>query len=254
MAEVKAAVKTEQELREQRLQIYCKETKGGAPCTPGAIAQALGIANANEVPSMNNRDHNLAKLVAQHFVREKNVMEYDFIYSWPEGGAILSKKAYQTFKDYARTPYGGMMINKILQDHSMPGWERFKKRFRVKLFDGDRAHGDTDWISLPSGFPLLTELATGDKVDPLAIIHHEFGHTRYYPGHRPGKDVTLQDERDVVIHRENPARMYNKNEPRYAYYNDDGDNPMTVNIITGEEKSGIHATDKADPRKFVNPK
>ena len=107
MAEVKApvkpTVKTEQELRTQREQIYCKETKGGAPCTPGAIAQALGIANANEVPTMNNRDHNLVKFVAQHFVREKNMMKEDFLYSWPEGGAILSKKAYQTFKDYART-------------------------------------------------------------------------------------------------------------------------------------------------------
>ena len=80
-APVKPAVKTEQELRAQREQIYCKETKGGAPCTPGAIAQALGIANANEVPSMNNRDHNFAKFVAQHFVREKNVMAIDFLYS-----------------------------------------------------------------------------------------------------------------------------------------------------------------------------
>ncbi len=129
-APVKPAVKTEQELREQRLQIYCKETKGSAPCTPGAIAHALGITNANEVPTMNNRDHNFAKFVAQHFVREKNVMEDDFIYSWPEGGAIIYKKAYQAILDYAKTPYGAVMINHILRDHSMPGWERF----RVKLY------------------------------------------------------------------------------------------------------------------------
>jgi hypothetical protein len=46
--------------------------------------------------------------------------------------------------------------------------------------------------------------------------------------------------------------MYNKNEPRYAYFS-----PLfnqTINIISGEVKAGIMATDKADPRKFVNPK
>ncbi len=254
MAEVKAAVKTEQELREQRLQIYCKETKGGAPCTPGAIAQALGIANANEVPSLNNRDHNFATFVAQHFVRETNVMEEDFLYSWPEGGAIIHKKAYQTLKDYARTPYGAVIINHILQEHSMPGWERFKKRFKVRLFDGREAAGSTDLIMLPSGFPLKTVLDSGEIVDPWAIIHHEFGHTRYFTRHQPGKLVTLQDERDVVIHMENPARMFNKNEPRYAYYNNDEANPHTINIITGEEKGGIHTTDKADPRILIQAK
>ncbi len=183
-------------------------------------------------------------------------MEDDFIYSWPEGGAIIYKKAYQAILDYAKTPYRAVMINHILRDHSMLGWERFRERFKVKLFDERRAGGSTNSIRLPSGFPLLTVLQTGDKVDPLAIIHHEFGHTRYYSGHRPGKDVTLQDERDIVIHRENPARMYNKNEPRYAYYNDNDDesNQRTINIITGEEKGGIHTTDKADPRILIQVK
>ncbi len=32
--------KTEQELRTQREKIYCIETQGGAPCTPGAIPSA----------------------------------------------------------------------------------------------------------------------------------------------------------------------------------------------------------------------
>ncbi len=98
-----------------------------APCTPGAIAQALGIANANEIPSMNNRDHNFATFVKQHFLIETNIMEDLYIYSWPEHG-LLYLKAYKTLQEYARTPYGAMMIKNILQDHKIPGRVRFLVR------------------------------------------------------------------------------------------------------------------------------
>jgi hypothetical protein len=248
-APVKPAVKTEQALREQRLQIYCKETKGGAPCTPGEINKALGITDGINLPSMNNRDHNFATFVKQHFLIQKDMFSKDFIYSWPEFGVIY-KKAYQALKAYSRTLYGAVMIKNILQDHKIPG----RVPFRVRLFDDREAGGFTDFIQLPSEFPYFTVLNTGDIVDPLAIIHHEFGHTRYYSGHKPGKLVTLQDEREAVIWMENAARMFNQNEPRYAYYNNDKKNPMTINIITGEFKGGIWATDKADPRIFVKPK
>ncbi|MBI3560464.1 MAG: hypothetical protein HY080_01915 [Gammaproteobacteria bacterium] len=46
----KEGKKTEQELRTQREKIYCTETQGGAPCTPGAIAQALGITRGRHSP------------------------------------------------------------------------------------------------------------------------------------------------------------------------------------------------------------
>jgi hypothetical protein len=253
MAEVNApvtpAVKTEQELRARREQIYCKETKGGAPCTPGAIAQALSIANANEVPSTNNRDHNFDQFVKQHFLIETNNMEVLYNYSWPQYGMIY-KKAYQALREYSRTPYGAVMIRNILQDHKIPG----RVPFKVRLFDEREAAGLTDFIQFPSGFPLITVLKTGDKVDPLATIHHEFGHTRYYSGHKRGELVSLQDEREAVIRMENPARMFNKNEPRYAYYNNNDKAPMTINIITGEEKPGIWAFDKTDPSKLIVPK
>ena len=60
----------------------------------------------------------------------------------------------------------------------------------------------------------------------------------------------------VVINMENPARMYNKNEPRYAYFNDEEkpENQYTINIITGEVKAGIWAFDETDPRILVKPK
>ncbi len=245
MAEAKAAVKTEQELQAQRVKIYCDHFVG--MCTPGAIATALGIANANEVPSMNNRDHNFAKFVKQHFYVENDLFAATASFSWPKTG-IIYLKAYKALQDYSKTEYGALTINKILMEHRMPG----RVLFQVRLDDNDGAKGSTNYITFPSRFPLISVLETGDTVDALAIIHHEMGHTRFFPGHKPGVAVSIQDERIAVIHRENPARMYNKNEPRYAYFS-----PLfnqTINIITGEVKAGIMATDKADPRKFVNPK
>jgi len=139
------------------------------------------------------------------------------------------------------------MIRLILRDNNIPG----KPRFKVRLFNAGSAKGSTDLIQLPSGYPLLTILKTGDIVDPLAMIHHELGHTRFYRKHQAGKLVSIQDEREAVIQMENPVRMYNKNEPRYAYYNGDGSHPFTINIITGETKAGIWAFDKTDPRKMI---
>lgn len=201
------------------------------------------------MPSMNNRDHNFDKFVKQHFYVEKDVYADYFNFSWRKE-TIIYQKAYQTLKDYSKTPYGAVMIKKILFELRVPG----RPLFQVRKDDSDGAKGSTNFITFPSGFPLATVLETGDKVDALAMIHHEIGHTRFTPGHKPGVEVSIQDERIAVIRRENPARMYNKNEPRYAYYNNDKDNKITINIITGEFKAGIWATDKADPRKFIKPK
>ena len=179
-------------------------------------------------------------------------MEEMFIYTWLPG--FKNTSAYKMLMAYSRTPYGAMMIKNILLDHKkiIKGREPFK----VKQFNEREAGGFTHFIRFPDGFPLKAELVTGDKVDPLAIIHHEFGHTRYFPGHKPNGIGTLEDERNVVIHMENPARLFNNNEPRYAYFNNEEKpkDQRTINIITGEIKAGIWAFDKADPRKLVKPK
>ncbi len=241
--------KTEQELRAQREKIYCTETQGGAPCTPGAIAQALGITHAGDIPPVEGRIRMFHRLVEQNFVQEMDVFSYDYVHSWKS--YVLSQlKAYHAFLDYAKTPYGAVMIGRILRDNFTSSFIG-TKRFQIQRYDDSRAKGDTDFIRLPSGFPLLKRLATGDEVDPSAMIHHEFGHTRFFKGHHSGKEVSIQDERIAVIRMENPARIYNKNEPRYAYYHPDLG--ATINIITGQVKQGIWATDKADPRIFIEP-
>ncbi len=121
---VKPAVKTEQELRVQREQIYCKETKGGAPYTPGAIAQALELTNANEIPSMNNRDHNFNDLVKYNFYVEKDPSAVYYNFSWPLHGLTYTK-AYKTLQEYSKTPYGAVFIRKILIDNNRRDVPRF---------------------------------------------------------------------------------------------------------------------------------
>ena len=220
-------------------------------CSPGGIAQALGIADTINIPSMNNRGHNFDKFVKQHFLFETNMMEEMFIYSWLDPGYTFTK-AYETLWVYSRTPYGAMMIQKILFDHQIKG----RVPFKVRRYNDRAAAGSTDYIQFPEGFSLKKKLDSGEIVDPLAIIHHEFGHTRYFSGHKRGVLVTPQDERLAVINMENPARMYNKNEPRYAYFNgvDKVEEQYTINIITGVVKAGIWAVDETDPRILVKPK
>ncbi|MBI3561440.1 MAG: hypothetical protein HY080_06950 [Gammaproteobacteria bacterium] len=240
---------TEQELRAQREKIYCTDTQGGAPCTPGAIAQALGITHAGDIPPMEGRITMFHRLVEQNFVQEMDVFSEHYPNSWQTH--VLSQfKAYHAFLDYAKTPYGAVMMGRILRDNFTSSFIGVK-RFKIIRDDNDSAKGGPDVIKLPTGFPLITVLNTGDKVDPSAIIHHEFGHTRFFKGHHSRKEVSIQDERIAVIRMENPARMYNKNEPRYAYYHPDLG--VTINIITGQVKHGIWATDKADPRIFIEP-
>ena len=249
MADVMISVAdTEQELRAQREQIYCASIIG--MCTPENIAKLLGITDTRNIPSLNRREHNFYQFVKQHFLIEKNVLEYVFQYSWSEPDLIYNK-AYKTFHNYSKTPYGAVMIKKVMLDHRTPN----KISFKVRQFNEREAAGATDFISFPEDFPKKTVLVTGDKVDPLAAIHHEFGHTRYSHEHNPGELFTAQDERIAVINWENPARMFNNNEPRYAYYNpakEDKDR-FTINIITGEVKAGLWTFDKTDPRILVKP-
>ncbi len=107
-------------------------------------------------------------------------------------------------------------------------------------------------MTFPSDFPLITELKTGDVIDVMAIIHHETGHTRYNTGHAHDRAPTIYDERIAVIHKENPVRMYNKNEPRYAYFSPSLN--QTINIITEEVVAGVWTFDKTDPRKLIKSK
>lgn len=236
-------IKSDTELRNQRIKIYCDSLKN-APCTKGAIVKALGIDM--NVPDEGMRWYYFKQLVEKNILRDYDIYSEEYQFTWPKVG-LESSKAYQALADYAKTPFGAVMVRRILADNSIPA----KKRFMIKRFDNDSARGGSDYIRFPINFPRKEILLTGERVDTQAIIHHEFGHTRYFFKHKRGKEVTLPDERDAVIYMENPVRMYKNNEPRYSYYNDNDEDPKTINIITGDIKSGIWTTDKSDPRKMI---
>jgi hypothetical protein len=61
--------------------------------------------------------------------------------------------------------------------------------------------------------------ASDEPVDPMAIISHEFGHTRYGD---PGSGGTLLGEAQTVERYENPVRIRNGFEPRILYFERSG--------------------------------
>ena len=56
---------------------------------------------------------------------------------------------------------------------------------------------------------------TGEKVDPMAIISHEFGHTRFGD---PLSGKTPEGETATVRNYENPVRIYNGYQSRKCYH------------------------------------
>jgi len=89
----------------------------------------------------------------------------------------------------------------------------------------------------------------GEKKYDLAIIHHEFGHTRFFRklNDMKIKDFKLKDERQAVINLENPIRLKKGMEPRYTYYN----GKRTINIISGIPSETDHTVMEDDPTRLV---
>ena len=237
------------ELRRKRIELYCKEVSN-ATCGFPEIPRKLGILNAANVPSLATRKENFIKLVSENFSSEKHFdsgLVDDVINPWPDNdNAKNAKKAYKSLKEYSETAYGALVVKRILEDNKKKGL----KRFFIRLDDNSTARAGTDWISLPSAFPKREVFPGGEDMDALAVIHHEFGHTRIFTNRKKAIAVTPQEERLVVINNSNPVRMLNKKEPRYTYL---FEGRQTINIITGEVKSGIWSYDKTNPKLLVRP-
>lgn len=86
--------------------------------------------------------------------------------------------------------------------------------FKVYGYEGGGASGQSGAIALGNkGFK--ESFATGEKVDPMAILSHEFGHTKYGD---PSSGETLEGEAQTVLKYENPMRKVNGFEDREIYY------------------------------------
>ncbi|PCJ19309.1 MAG: hypothetical protein COB02_07940 [Candidatus Cloacimonadota bacterium] len=81
--------------------------------------------------------------------------------------------------------------------------------------------------------PFRSHFKSGEEIFPLAIVAHEFGHTRYGD---PSKTGTLIGERETVINYENPVRKVYNAQKRTAYFSPDRD--KTIMIDSGKIYKG----------------
>lgn len=200
-----------------------------------------------KVPTESEREHNFRLLVEQNF-SGTGILDMNSS-SWPVDKRTESISAFRYIHKYALSSYGGVMVSRILADNKKN--TKSENRFYIGIKDHDQATGGYNFILLPSDFPrLLTFPGSTQLVDPLAVIHHEFGHTRFDGRNSKPHLITLEDERKAVIFHENPARMLNGMEPRYTYTKEG----MTINVITGEKKPGLLTFSPTNPAILVRPR
>lgn len=198
------------------------------------------------VPSLADRERNFSLLIEQNF-SGTGILDLS-----PNAWAVEKRnenvKAFKNLKKYALTEYGGVMVARILEDNKKN--TTGETRFYIGIQDNDQARAGHNFLLLPSDFPRLGSFpGTTQMVDPLAVIHHEFGHTKFDSRNSKPHMVSLQDERDAVIFHENPVRAINGMEPRYTYFKEG----QTINIISGEIKAGLFTFSPSNPSMLVPP-
>jgi hypothetical protein len=200
-----------------------------------AVRTVLGITDRSKLVEKGKRVENFELFKKERFNRAD-----------PWGvqiNGILKEgsSAYKYLKMYSLTVYGSLMIERI---------NKYKGEFTVyAITKGSKkfqAMGASNHIRLPEDFPLLSIYPfTGQKIDPLAVIHHEFEHTVF-----GGSDFdigSLQEEVSAVVNYENPVRVLNDYEPRYVYYQRDTN--LTVSVFDSTNiMEGGRTYDPADPR------
>jgi len=221
------------ELRRIREHIYNKRV------TPKARGLFRGVSGERfHIPGTGQRTDNFKLLV-------KNNFNTDFdTGAWPEKSDALP--VYKKLKQYSGTDYGAAMIHRILQDNT----NKSSPRFEIRYDDGkkgQKAQAGYNFILLSNDFPEKTPFKGGEKKYPLSIIHHEFGHTRFFSHHAGPVEVSHIHERLAVIHNDNPVRVLNGHEPRYTYFK----HGKTINIITGKTSTTLHTVLEDNPAVLV---
>ncbi len=195
--------------------------------------KALGIDNPGKLPNSKTRKENFKKLVKQNFA----VFDIEKHFHTPQHeGPAAGSDAYKWLEKYALTDYGALMIARILKN----------PKFKIRAMEG-QAQANTLYISLPPQFPLRNTFPSGEKIVPLAVIHHEFEHTMY--GTQSNPHGSIKDERVAVRDMENPVRVLHNEEPRYTYFQRHTNS--TINVITGIVRTGQWRHDPSDPRNFI---
>jgi len=232
-------------LRRQRIRIYKKHVKYNHsqifPCLSGRSLQSA---------AQSSRKKNFTRFVELYFSKEKppaHIAPTDPFADKPTaGGLSKSSKAYYYFERFSQTDYGSSVVKEMLDN-----CKRYKG-FLVVQGVGAETQSAYSAIKFGSEFPQPRFKFGNQIILPEAIIYHEFGHTKVFFSKEVVQHRDLKHECEVVRKLENPVRMRAGLEPRYTY-TDRMSGLRTINIITGEEKSGAFAIDKNDPRKLVRP-
>ncbi len=149
-------------------------------------------------------------------------------------------QALDVIREYVNTDFGAEMVDKVLDDHDkaekmglVDGQGRLTEEgefagftpFKIAHSKGS-ASASLREIRLPEKF---SSHFAGSKqaVLPIAILHHEFGHTQF--GQPAGPDDIVTDahgsrlkvdhEMDIVRRFENPVRQRYGHAPRESYHN-----------------------------------
>ncbi len=149
-------------------------------------------------------------------------------------------QALEVLREYVGTDFGQEMIGRVLADFDQAlarGWVTPQGElteegefagylpFRV-VHSPDTAAASLREVRLPERFATHFK-GSGQRVFPLAIVHHEFGHTQFGQPAKPHEIVTdqhgsrlhVEHEMEIVEKFENPVRLRYGYEARESYHN-----------------------------------
>lgn len=236
-------IKTEPWTPEARLRL--ERTLGTAE--PAALIawarQTLGLDGV-ELLDAATRQINFLRFAQRHFPQPPAEVDE---FASETYGPTPEMPLYKLFEAYAQTDYGALMIQKVLT-------EAGHKPFVVKAIAGVAPKAWDDLMVFPPDFPKPGARFAfgGQEVDPLAILHHEFEHTRFGK-HPQSSEQILAEEAFTVAEVENPVRILNGFEPRYTYTQLDasGRPLVTLNIFNPTQQApGAWTFDPQDPRQL----
>ena len=153
-------------------------------------------------------------------------------------------QALEVIRDYVQTDFGQEMVKKVLTDYDQAQLQGLVDSqgnltdegefagftpFRIRHSENS-AQASLREILLPAKFASHFS-GSGLRVFPLAILHHEFGHTQFGQPPRAEEIVTdhhgsrlhVDHEMEIVEKFENPVRQRYGYAPRESYHNSLGE-------------------------------
>ena len=188
------------------------------------VAVASLTAPAAQAAELSVRDHNFEVV---------ETLVYDKGDKAPCGDSV------DLLKEYAQTDFGAPIVAEIARDAQQAvadglltpdgdvteeGMFEGYQPFRISC--GTGAQGGPNGIVLPAKFAKRFRYS-GQEIHPLAIVHHEMGHTKYGMPAQPSDIVTdehgsrysVEHELEIVKRFENPVREEYGYKPRTSYTN-----------------------------------